>query len=133
MNKPSEFVTGCKVIIKDLASGDIMEQVKMIADDIPAEEDVEIAVGNLTPNHLYSFTAKLLTVVGTSPPSEPHGDENQLTTLPASPPERFSAKEVTSSSVKLEWSPPFIMAEGLTEQDFEYKIVQTGKLHIKYI
>jgi len=124
VKKSSEFVTGCKVHIQDLASGEIMEEVRIIQEDTPVDSDVEIVVDSLIANHIYSFTAKLMTQVGTSPPSK---ESSQLITAPASPPERFSAKEVTSSSVTLAWGPPLVIAEGLTEQDFQYNIVQTDE------
>jgi len=81
-------------------------------------------VDSLIANRIYSFNVKLMTQVGTSPP---YDESSQLITSPASPPERFCAKDVTSSSVTLAWGPPLVIAEGLTEQDFQYNIVQTDE------
>ena len=110
-------------------NGDTYTEDKLFPDDKEAGDEVEIVMDGLQPANVYRFYVKYLTDVGTSPPSL---DTLSFPLSPTSKPQSLAVEEVTSDHVKVSWQPPAVMAEGLSTDDLQYKLVTTGK-HIEGI
>ena len=123
IKKQNAFTIGVRVFITDIIENKVLEQDILFPVDALVDEDIEVDIKKLDLYKEYSFYAKYLTEVGTSPPSSVSPKFN---TAPLSSPTRVSVGNVGTDSLTLSWGKPTIYAGGIDSSLIEYEIVKTG-------
>ena len=78
-----------------------------------------IYVGELKPATIYQFKMRYITVMGYSPASKP---SDPIVTTPCSEPTNLRIVDISSSSVKIRWSPPDYVGKGVVISDYKVTI-----------
>jgi len=124
IRKYNDFTPGVRVYMTNMMNGDRYVEDKMFPEDAAADSEVEIVLEGLSPAHIYRFSVKYLTEVGTSPSSM---ETKSFPISPTSTPQSLTVEEVTSDSIKVTWQPPAVLARGLGLQDLLYKLAIKGE------
>ena len=83
------------------------------------EDFGSIYVGELKPATIYQFKMRYITVMGYSPASKP---SDPIVTTPCSEPTNLRIVDISSSSVKIRWSPPDYVGKGVVISDYKVAI-----------
>ena len=83
------------------------------------EDFGSIYVGELKPATIYQFKMRYITVMGYSPASKP---SDPIVTTPCSEPANLRIHDISSSSVKIRWSPPDYVGKGIVISDYKVTI-----------
>ena len=86
-----------------------------------------INVGGLKPATIYQSKMRHITVMGYSPASKP---SNPIATTPCSTPTNLRVDDISSSSVKIRWSPPDYVEKGIVITGYKVTIESTYFLEI---
>ena len=78
-----------------------------------------IYVGELEPATIYQFKMRYITVMGASPASKP---SDPIVTTPCSEPTNLRIDDISSSGVKIRWSPPDYVGKGIVMSDYKVTI-----------
>ena len=78
-----------------------------------------IYVGELKPATIYQFKMRYITVMGYSPASKL---SDPIVTTPCSEPTNLQIDDISSSSVKIKWSPPDYVGKGIVISDYKVTI-----------
>ena len=78
-----------------------------------------IYVGELKPATIYQFKMRYITVMGYSPASKL---SDPIVTTPCSEPTNLQIDDISSSSVKIRWSPPDYVGKGIVISDYKVTI-----------
>jgi len=121
--KVNEFVTGLTVYITDVLGGVKHEWNEEVSSSLAAGDMVEVNVGGLKAAHLYSFTVKYLTAVGTSVPSK---TIKPFSTRAFSQPQDLKVIQVTRSNITVRWEAPSFKAPEVSWSDLYYEVQVSG-------
>ena len=83
------------------------------------EDFGSIYVGVLKPATIYQFIMRYITVMGYSPASKP---SDPIVTTPCSEPANLRIHDISSSSVKIRWSPPDYVGKDIVISDYKVTI-----------
>ena len=89
-------------------------------DFVFTEDHQDFLVGGLMSSNVYVVRSQYLTEVGVGQISEP---SLPFAISATSRVQKLAVSEVETDHLTLVWEPPAVIAEGLTEQDLQYKVL----------
>ena len=115
VTKPNNtWITKLEIMYWDYVSGESNGVHKKQYDNFGS-----LHVGELKPATIYQFKMRYMTVMGYSPASKPSGP---IVTTPCSEPTNLKIGDMSSSSVKISWSPPHYVGKGIVISDYKVTI-----------
>ena len=119
VEKSNRFVTGLRLHLTNILLDESHHQDFVFTEDLQ-----DFLVGGLMSSNVYVVRAQYLTEVGVGQISEP---SLPFAISPTSRVQNLAVSEVETDHLTLVWEPPAFIAEGLNEQDLQYRVVIWGK------
>ena len=117
--KSNRFVTGLRLHLTNILLDESHHRDFVFTEDLQ-----DFLVGGLMSSNVYVMRAQYLTEVGVGQMSEP---SLPFAISPASRVQNLAVSEVETDHLTLVWDPPAFIAEGLNQEDLQYKVVIRGK------
>ena len=117
--KSNRFVTGLRIHLTNILLDESHHQ-----DFVFIEDRQDFLVGGLMSSNVYVLRTQYLTEVGVGPMSEP---SLPFAISATSRVQKLAVSEVETDYITLVWEPPAVIAEGLSQQDLQYKVLIRGR------
>ena len=116
--KSNRFVTGLRIHLTNILLDESHHQ-----DFVFTEDHQDFLVDGLMSSNVYVVRAQYLTEVGVGQMSEP---SLPFAISPTSRVQNLAVSEVETDHLTIVWEPPAVIAEGLNEEDLQYRVLIQG-------